>query len=91
MFPSWISIDLIITHLIAVLSWSSVLEYIRKLQKPTSRQNNVEECGLESVDGKRDIIADSVGEKVDIIFDELEYIDEDSSEIQLQVKHLSRE
>ena len=42
------------------------------------------------MDGKRDIIADSVGEKVDIIFDELEYIDEDSSEIQLQVKHLSR-
>ena len=74
-----------LTHIIAVLSWSSVLEYIRNLQKPTSRHKNVEECGVEQVEGKRDRNTDSVSEKVDILFDELEFIDEDSSEIQLQV------
>jgi hypothetical protein len=79
------------THLIAVLSWSSVLEYIRNLQKPTSRQKNVEECCLESGVENREIQTASVAEKIEIIFDEMEYIDEDSSEIQLQVKNGSTE
>ena len=67
------------------------MEYIRNLQKPTSRQKHVEECFFESGVENREIQTASVVEKVEIIFDELEYIDEDSSEIQLQVKNWSTE
>ena len=43
------------------------------------------------MDGKRDIHIDGVAENVDLIFDELDYIDEDSIGIQLQVKNSSSE
>ena len=79
---------------IGVLSWSSVLDYIRSLQIPASKQNiqTVEKGGLEGWVKEQVICSDS-GEKVlneDMItkkFDDLEYIDEDSREVQLQVRH----
>ena len=88
-FP-YISLNFL-THIFAVLSWSSVLEYIRNLQKPTSREKNIENLDLESGVGKKEIVVDSVGEKADIISHDLDYIDEDTSEVQLQVKTWSSE
>jgi hypothetical protein len=80
-------VKLILTHVIAVLSWSSVLEYIRNLQKPNGRQKNIENLDHESGVGEKEIVVDNVGEKADIISHDLDYIDEDSSEVQLQVKY----
>ena len=50
------------------LALVSVLEYIRNFQKPTRIQKNIENLNLESGVGKREIDADSAGEKVTTLF-----------------------
>ena len=69
-----------------------MLEYIRNLQRSTSKQ---EVKGFD----KRGLFVDEQGEKtetetvqsdtmVDMIFKDFDYIDNDSNEIELQVKRL---
>ena len=60
-------------------------------KKTTRIQKNIEKLDLKSGVGKREIDADNAGEKVDIISYDLDYIDEDSSEVQLQVETWSSE
>jgi hypothetical protein len=69
-----------------------VLEYIRNLQRPTSKQvvKGVDKRGLIVDDQEKETETENVQSDtmVDTRFKDFDYIDNDSNEIELQVKRL---